>query len=700
MHRNMEIRHMAFHLETLAHILDTSEGWRDFLYMIPHSLDDLTKEKYTLKYTGLNESILETESQKSNTSPAKLLLDEWAVSGQVRPTVDHLLTLLVRAKQIRAAEYLTTLLKEKPPARPKDGPGAPIDVSLSDDYQTESLLNGISYPSSTILQNNVESVTIDNNRDYYDKMCPMKRFEIKEKSSSIADGELLVFSSSNNNTHSSPDAPDVRNPVLMERYPDQHPGPSSPRKSAFKPHNTPIADGPISGDRLPMFSALGITSNVLNHPPKAKLESSKLQNNRNYDHIANEVVDQYTPNLSIFGRMEVEKEDNTTPKEQREDIPALSALLGDASDGPRSEMHSNSANNTQASVPMLSMLGSDSSTADSPESEASSLSVTPPVSDSVSDMIKFSSLAITVAEYSYNLLRTATDDFNTSLFTNGNLQAPDGRSIGAGGFGTVFLALNLSPTIPVAAVKRLDPDKYKFREKFHLERDILSKHCHENVVSLLGSSSDGPYLCLVYEYLRDGNLEVALSLVRRRQRQMEGKIRLKYLQDIANAIVFLHEKAKIIHRDVKSGNILLDGTVAKLCDFGLIKLTSSRTTTSIIGTNAYMAPEAVRGDVSPALDIFAFGIVIAETVTGEPVLAEKESRSEIDLAGYICRQRAEGRDLGSLVDRRAASGNEGIHWCEAGRKLLEIAIRCMGEKWSRPTSSSLAVAIRDVRLVP
>uniref|UniRef100_A0A182XVR6 Uncharacterized protein n=1 Tax=Anopheles stephensi TaxID=30069 RepID=A0A182XVR6_ANOST len=699
MHRNMEIRHMAFHLETLAHILDTSEGWRDFLYMIPRNLDDLSKEEYALKYTGLNESILETESQKSNSSPAKLLLDEWAVSGQVRPTVEHLLTLLVRAKQIRAAEYLTTLLKEKPPARPKDGPGAPIDVTLSDDYQTESLLNGISYPSSTILQNNVESVTIDNNRDYYDKMCPMKRFEIKEKSSSIADGELLVFSSSNNNTHPAPDAPDVRNPVLMERYADQHPGPSSPRKPTFKPHNTPLPEGPISGDRLPMFSALGITADG-NQSPAGKLESSKLQNNRNYDHIANEVVDQYTPNLSIFGRAESVKEDNTAPREQREDIPALSALLGHGSDGAQSEISSNSANNTHNSVPMLSMLGSDSSSTDSPESEVSSSAVVVPSSDdSVSDMIKFSAPAITVAEFSYDLLCNATDSFNPAPFTNGNLQAPDGRSIGAGGFGTVFLALQLSSTIPVAAVKRLDPDKYKFREKFQLERDILSNHCHANVVSLLGSSSDGPYLCLVYEYLKDGNLEMALSLVRRGQRQMEDKTRLKYLQDIADAIAFLHEKAKIIHRDVKSANILLDGSVAKLCDFGLIKLTSSRTTTSIIGTNAYMAPEAVRGDVSPALDIFAFGIVIAETVTGEPVLAEKESRSEIDLAGYICRQRAEGRDLSTLVDRRAVSSIGEVHWREAGRKLLEIAIKCMGEKWSRPSSSTLAVAVRDVRLV-
>nr|AJC98180.1 TUBE [Anopheles coluzzii] len=736
MHRNMEIRHMAFHLETLAHILDTSEGWRDFLYLIPRNLDDLLKEDpyYPLKYTGLNESILETESQKRNLSPSKLLLEEWGISGQVRPTVDHLLKLLVRANQIRAAEYLTTLLKEQPPARPKDGPGAPIDVTLPEDHQTESLLNGISYPSSTILLHHVESITIGNNRDYYDKLGPTKRVEIKDKSSVNVDGELPVFSSSNNNTKSGSDSSDIRNPVMMDRYPDQLPGPSRPSKAAAKASPAEATpDGPLSSNGLPMISALGITS--------GQPESSKLQNNRNYDCASKEINGPQIPDLSIFGREEGErkevngpqvpelsifgreeserkevngpqvpelsifgrqdsdsKEDNGAPVEHREDIPALSALLGASSDAHQTQ--SNSTNNTHDSIPMLSMLGSDGSTSDTLGSESSSSAIVPQVDESVSDFIKFSTSPV-VAVYAYDHLREVTDGFNVAPYTNGNLAAPNGRSLGAGGFGAVFLALNLAPSIPVAAVKRLDPDKYKFREKFHLELDILSKHSHTNVVSLLGSSSDGPQLCLVYEYLKDGNLEAALSLVRVGQRQMGATVRLQYLKDIANAVAFLHERAKIIHRDVKSANILLDGPVAKLCDFGLIKRTSSRTTTSIIGTNAYMAPEAVRGDVSPALDIFAFGIVVAETVTGEPVLAEKESRSEIDLAGYVCRQRAEGRDLGLLVDRRAAVGRDGeARWCEAGRKLLEIAIKCMGEKWSRPNSGALADAVAGIQLVP
>uniref|UniRef100_A0A182N6K2 Protein kinase domain-containing protein n=1 Tax=Anopheles dirus TaxID=7168 RepID=A0A182N6K2_9DIPT len=668
MHRNMEIRHMAFHLETLAHILDTSEGWRDFLYLIPRNLDDLSRTgDYTLKYTGLNESILEVESKKGNTSPAKLLLDEWAISGQVRPTVEHLLTLLVRAKQIRAAEYLTTLLREKPPARPSEGPGAPIDVTMPEDRQTESLLNGISYPSSTILQHNVESVTIDNNRDYYDKMCPMKRVEIKENSATAATGgERPVFSSSNNDTRSGSDSSDLRNPQMVERYPDQLAGPSSPRKGVAHKQE----QGPPSANELPLISEILQPIN------------------------GNEVE---APDLSIFGRDESVKKDNIEPGSSRpppqEDIPALSALLG-----TDEQLHSSSTNRTHESIPMLSMLGSDQSTSNTLESdESSSVASSTHSGNSVSDLIKFSATSL-AAQFRYDELRTATDGFNAQPYTNGNLNAPDGRSIGAGGFGTVFLALQLTPAIPVAAVKRLDPDKYKCREKFQLELDILAHLSHANVVSLLGSSADGPQLCLVYEYLPDGNLETALAAVRTGHRRLLASVRVKYLHDIATAIAFLHDRAEVIHRDVKSANVLLDRDVAKLCDFGLIKRTSSRTTTSIIGTNAYMAPEAVRGDVSPALDIFAFGIVIAETVTGEPVLAEKESRSEIDLAGYLARHQDEGLDLASLVDGTAVVDREdGGRWAMDGRTLLKIALKCIGVKWSRPGAGVLADLIGSTR---
>ncbi|XP_058122774.1 protein Tube-like [Anopheles ziemanni] len=270
MDRNLEVRHMT-NLDNVVHILDTSEGWRSFLYQIPKDLNDLSKNEYMLKYDGSIERFLETESAKEKTSPSRLLLEEWSISGKARPTVDHLLVLLVRAKQIRAAEYLTTLLREKPPGRPTDGPGAPIDVRLPEDHHTESLLNGISYPSSTMLQQNVSSVTIDNNRDYYDKLGPTKRVEIENSLSPIADGELHVFSTIKNNAR--PERIDGKLPRVVEE------------KSA-------------SSSGLPLISALGFQGDE--KAPEEAFESSKHQNDRNYQPAENH-DEREAPNLSILG---------------------------------------------------------------------------------------------------------------------------------------------------------------------------------------------------------------------------------------------------------------------------------------------------------------------------------------------------------------------------------------------------------------
>ncbi|XP_058059373.1 uncharacterized protein LOC131210180 [Anopheles bellator] len=707
MDRELEVRHMASYLDTLANILDTSDGWRDFLYLIPQNMEDLTKDEYTPKYTGAHEATLETESARNNLSPAKLLLIEWSISGRIRPTVGDLLTLLLRANQIRAAEYLTNLLKETPPVRPKEGPGAPIDITLPEDHQTESLLDDISYPNSSQLQKDL-SITIANNRDYYDKMGPMKRVEIKDTISSVADATLQQqLSISNNNTQSDSDSSDIRNSGMAEKYPELFPGPSGMKRRPIEP----AAVNSILSDALPMVSILGLDENQ----SEKREESTKLQNDRKAGNMQNEDDhnNHQSPNLSIFGLTE-EEVNVSRIDQQSEGIPALSALLA----GP-SDSQSTGFNDNTYAINDPPMSGTDSSTSSSAEGCTNGInhsSSGSPIrgtgskksqelsnaqnmvsNESNGDLIQFSSSPV-LAEYSYELLELVTDNFNSKKFTNGVVQSPDGRWIGAGGFGAVFLGVNLAPTIPVSAVKRLESNKYKYREKFQLELDILSKHSHPNIVSLLGYCSNGPQLCLVYEYMNDGSLEMALAKVRENKLAMDGVCRLKYLQNIANAIKFLHERANVIHRDVKSANVLLNGSVAKLGDLGLLKSTTSMTTTKIIGTNAYMAPEAVRGDVTVALDVFAFGIVIAETVTGEPVLAENGSRSEIDLAGYILRHRAEGRNLALLVDRRASKEADGGKWLEVGNRLLETALQCMEARWCRPTSDTVAKSIDTMQL--
>lgn len=135
---------------------------------------------------------------------------------------------------------------------------------------------------------------------------------------------------------------------------------------------------------------------------------------------------------------------------------------------------------------------------------------------------------------------------------------------------------------------------------------------------LFGISKDGEFPCIIYHYMREGSLATVLQ----RKAVMSPHQRLSIIRDIASALEYLHTKGKtpLIHRDVKSDNILLDEKfVAKLSDFGITRFLSSsdksRTQTQCaIGTSLYMSPEAMRGVVSIHGDVFALGIVLVEVL--------------------------------------------------------------------------------------
>ncbi|XP_049530691.1 dual specificity protein kinase shkD-like [Anopheles darlingi] len=674
MDRNSEIRHMSSHLEHVADILDRTDGWREIIGLIPKNIEDIFMTRPTPKYTGFHEDKINEISRENKVSPSKLLLEEWSISGRVRPTVGHLLTILIRANQIRAAEYLTNWLMESPPERPRNGPAAPIDIRLPEDYQTESMLDGMSYPQSSQLLNG-SSITNANNRDYYDKVGPTKRIVIEDPAQPTTDDKRPANSCSNNNT-----------PELKE---NNNGGPANETANQFQP----------ADDLLPSFNKLMDTSVARTTGPMD--ESSKLQNDR--DVAIPETVDHAG---------------ESSYSVSHSDMPRFDLLRGTTSSSERYVGEANSNND----IPMLSMLGTDSESSVSIENSVADRTHTTPAlsifetrsyqsqeqtndntnsdvsnasnSGEMGDLMLFS-----VSEFSYEHLERVTDMFNSNVFSNRDTRSPNGRWIGAGGFGAVFLAIDLTPAVPVAAVKRLASGTYKYLEKFQRERTVLSAHSHPNLLRLLGSCSNGPQLCLVYEYMQDGDLETALLKMRTSSLHLGGARRLKYLQDIASAIDYLHARVNVIHRDIKSANILLNGDVAKLCDFGLLKPTSSTTDTKIIGTSAYIAPEAVRGSISVAMDVYAFGIVIAETVTGEPVFAADGSRTERNLDGYIRRHRGEGRNLASLVDRRAIGvGGGEERWIDVGSSLLEMALKCLEDTWYRPTSGVLVTQISEMRI--
>ncbi|KAJ9176948.1 hypothetical protein P3X46_012207 [Hevea brasiliensis] len=208
-----------------------------------------------------------------------------------------------------------------------------------------------------------------------------------------------------------------------------------------------------------------------------------------------------------------------------------------------------------------------------------------------------------------NKLRVATRNFS------------DAHKLGQGGFGPVYKGkLDGGREI---AVKRLSKSSGQGLEELKSEVILVSKLLHRNLVRLLGFCLEEREKLLVYEYLPNGSLDkILFDQARRFSLQWEG--RYKIIVGIARGLLYLHEDSqlRIIHRDLKSSNILLDEHMnPKISDFGLAKLFSgSQTqgdTNPIAGTYGYMAPEyAKKGLFSTKSDVYSFGILVLEIVTG------------------------------------------------------------------------------------
>uniref|UniRef100_A0AAQ6A3Q6 Interleukin-1 receptor-associated kinase 4 n=1 Tax=Amphiprion ocellaris TaxID=80972 RepID=A0AAQ6A3Q6_AMPOC len=222
-----------------------------------------------------------------------------------------------------------------------------------------------------------------------------------------------------------------------------------------------------------------------------------------------------------------------------------------------------------------------------------------------------------LSSFLYSELRRITGNFDDRSLSDG------GSRLGEGGFGTVYKGfLNNRPV----AVKKLNPvddmPLDKLQVQFHQEIQTLSVLKHENLVDMLGFSCDEQHLCIVYALMSNGSLLDRLAC-------LEGSPPLSWHQrcliaeGTARGLEYLHCNHHV-HRDVKSANILLDENfVAKISDFGLTRASANQTSTTmmterIVGTCAYMAPEALRGEITPKSDVFSFGVVLLEILSGLP----------------------------------------------------------------------------------
>ncbi|XP_020090089.1 calcium/calmodulin-regulated receptor-like kinase 2 isoform X1 [Ananas comosus] len=281
-----------------------------------------------------------------------------------------------------------------------------------------------------------------------------------------------------------------------------------------------------------------------------------------------------------------------------------------------------------------------------------------------------------IPRYSYKDIQKATKNFTTIL--------------GQGSFGPVYKAV--MPTGGVVAVKVLASDSKQGEREFHTEVVLLSRLHHRNLVNLVGYCVDKNQRMLVYEFMSNGSL--ASLLYGDNPRVLSWEERLQIAHDVSHGIEYLHEGAvpPIIHRDLKSANILLDGSLrAKVADFGLSKEeVFDERKSGLKGTYGYMDPDYMSTNkFTKKSDVYSFGIILFELIT--TINPQQGLMEYINLA-------ATGGDGKANWDEIIDTNLIGESNPDEVGHLANIAHRCLHKiPKRRPSISDVTQAISRIR---
>ncbi|AED94811.1 putative protein kinase RLK-Pelle-LRR-Xb-1 family [Arabidopsis thaliana] len=290
-----------------------------------------------------------------------------------------------------------------------------------------------------------------------------------------------------------------------------------------------------------------------------------------------------------------------------------------------------------------------------------------------------------ICEISMAELTIATKNFSSDLI------------VGDGSFGLVYRA-QLSNGV-VVAVKKLDHDALQGFREFAAEMDTLGRLNHPNIVRILGYCISGSDRILIYEFLEKSSLDYWLHETDEENSPLTWSTRVNITRDVAKGLAYLHGLPKpIIHRDIKSSNVLLDSDfVAHIADFGLarrIDASRSHVSTQVAGTMGYMPPEYWEGNTAATVkaDVYSFGVLMLELATRRrPNLTVVVDEKEVGLAQWAVIMVEQNRCY-EMLDFGGVCGSE-----KGVEEYFRIACLCIKESTrERPTMVQVVELLEEL----
>ncbi|KAK9095598.1 hypothetical protein Scep_027067 [Stephania cephalantha] len=286
--------------------------------------------------------------------------------------------------------------------------------------------------------------------------------------------------------------------------------------------------------------------------------------------------------------------------------------------------------------------------------------------------------------FSFSTIAAATNNFSMA------------NKLGEGGFGPVYMGkLYEGQEI---AVKRLSRTSKQGLVEFTNEIKLIAKLQHKNLVRLLGCSIHGEEKMLIYEYMPNNSLDSFLFDVGK-QRILDWGRRVCIIEGIARGLLYLHNysRLRVIHRDLKASNILLDGEMnPKISDFGMARIfglnESVACTGRIAGTRGYMSPEyAMKGLFSEKSDVFSFGVLLLEIITGERSTSFNRLDCSLNFLGYAW-EMWKNDNVELLMDPTLKDSTS----AHSIKRYIQVALLCVQESAvDRPTMLGVMSMLRN-----